>query len=256
MERDRVLHAWALLLVRHPLLMSKISEQSYDDIYFSYDPPPDIHTVLTVAKESLRYRKSTDNLVEEYMNGPRILGPHRASILQIGLPESNFGSSGDLDGEYEVMIMAAHTICDGMAHNSIMNELYMLLGSDNFTASLADMIVRELDKAHRIPRSVEERLPPLGGGSKLARKIGEAEYQKWNRRYIGNQTFPRSPSRRKPRYKRLVLNYSAEETSRILEKCTARRISITHAVFALCNLAWARQTGDTAAPTSDWIDPH
>lgn len=62
----------------------------------------------------------------------------------------------------------------------------------------------------------------------------------------GGHTFPRSAV--KGRSRRTIvptIPFSEETTKRILKKCKERGVSIANALFAVCNVAWARITAES-----------
>ncbi|QRW20465.1 hypothetical protein RhiXN_09440 [Rhizoctonia solani] len=85
----------------------------------------------------------------------------------------------------------------------------------------------ELDKQNGLPRSMEAALPALPNG--LRRAIGMVDDQLLSTKQIGGQSFPKvKGATRKTVFRR----------SRSIK--SANGVSVSSAVFALCNIAWAK----------------
>lgn len=146
------------------------------------------------------------------------------------------------------MLCATHYLGDGMALHTFMNEFYTLLGSDKSTFEFAKMIESQVGCLSTLPSSLEDRLPTTGDGSKLANAVGSDECARNDAKLVGGQTFPGAKVKQPRQTVVPTFAYSSEETKTILGSCKKNGVTIAHAVFALCNIAWARQTSDKSMP--------
>ena len=256
------------MLLRHPLLASTIAAAGYDDVRFAYSPPATFDEALAMAEDRLCLTDIGTNIIDTYLNGTRSLSNDRLAMLVVAFP-SSVAASGlptppitpDLrmngtentdqtqnepptHGSYEVMLCATHFLGDGMALHTFMNDLYTLLHDES--ADFAELAQPLLARPQEIPVSLEDRLPL--GAARLAQAARKDEHRRSEGKLIGGQVFPAV----KGRERRTVVPtfaYTEAETKAILSKCKAKGVTIAHAVFALCNLAWARRTDDRADPT-------
>lgn len=177
-----------------------------------------------------------------------------------GSPDRNGQGDGEVKEKFEIMLCATHFIGDGMALHTFMNEFYTLLGSDKSVGDLEDMIEDQLYVPPcRLPLGLEDRLPGPGQrlagqgeeeaqGQRLKKAVGDAAYDCSERRLVGGQSFPLAGRGRQRRTVVPTFAYTPEQTKRILSKCKANGVTIAHAVFALCNIAWTRLTGSSEMP--------
>jgi hypothetical protein len=183
------------------------------------------------------------DLIDEYLNGPRTLSDDRLSSLFVKCTQ------GEHNDTLEIMLAATHFLGDGMALHTFMNEFYTLLGSIKTIFDIKEMIEESLDmEYHPLPSSLEDQLSPPA--SSMARVVGAEEYQRSEARNIGGQTFPVSKIKKERKTSVPTFAYTQEETQLILKKCKANGVTIAHAVFALCNVAWARRAKSTLEPWS------
>lgn len=241
MAKDRLLHLWAYQLLRHPLLAARLESSSYEQVRFVNAAPRSLSEALSVASRLFTYVASGGDIMSTYLNGPRTLANDRLAMLFVTSPE-------DPQDEYEVMLCATHFLGDGMALHTFMNELYTLVGSDKSVADLQHMIKDELDAALDLPASLEERLPSVGNGSKFAAAVGAEEYRRNEAKLVGGQGFPSNSAKMERHTVVPTFAYSAEETKKILAACKGKGVTIAHAMFALCNIAWSRRASNTIAP--------
>jgi hypothetical protein len=147
------------------------------------------------------------------------------------------------------MLCATHFIGDGMALHTFMNEFYTLLGSSSSVADLREMILAKLypEEPQPIPQGLESQLPAASAWRTV---VGAVDSKLNQSRLTGNQSFPLIPaSQRKPRQTVVpTIAYSSDETKRILSSCKANGVTVAHAVFALCNMAWARMAPSSRDP--------
>lgn len=265
----RVLHAWAYQLLQQPLLGSHVRFQGYQDVSFEHAVPRTLAEALGQAQDRLvRFVSRSDKeMVDAYLNGPRTLSNERLALLCVAErapqghtpPDSPVRADANDEieteprpeprTEYEIMLCATHYLGDGMALHTFMNELYGLLGSDKTVDDFAALIRAQVGEPAPtgIPLPLEDRLP--APRSRLVEAVGAEEYKRSEARLIGGQSFPGPASKRERHTVVPTFAYSEAETKRILAACKAHGVTIAHAAFALCNLAWARHTLDRTAPS-------
>ncbi|TFK99712.1 hypothetical protein BDV98DRAFT_570723 [Pterulicium gracile] len=254
-ERSRVAMVWAILRVRHPLLASRIEMHAYDDVRFVYDSPVSPGQALSRAEDSLDYRTQTkDELLDSYLNGPRTLSDSRLSYLILSLPSEE--SAESISTEVHLMICATHFLGDGMALHAFANDFFTLLTSEKSVVELTSQLGEEwesrcsgvTDESAVIPGSMESKLP-LQTASKLRQAAAKVDFQCSQEQFIGGQSFPR---RRAGPRKTIVPTVSFDEvkTKQMLKNCKAHGVSISAALFAICDIAWARlRKGSPELPT-------
>jgi len=228
-----VLHIWALLLLSHPLLSSKIRSSSYQNVTFNYTRPSTFDQALNIADDLFNHfdKSQRIDLIDEYLNGNRTLSNERLGML--------FLKNNDKD-EWEIMLTATHFLGDGMALHTLMNQFYILLSSTKTIKDLEGDIEEALNLKVELPKSLEDRLPQ--SSSSIASIVGQEEYIRSENKNIGGQSFPVAKSKKERRTVVPTFAYNEAETKRILGKCKANGVTIAHAIFALCNIAWARKT--------------
>lgn len=94
----------------------------------------------------------------------------------------------------------------------------------------------------RLPPALEERLNTPTSMGRMAWAAARVEFQRNQGQLIGGHSFPRM----KKGTRHTVVptdGYSKEETSAILKTCKANGSTISHAVFALANIAHLKVTG-------------
>ncbi|KAI9435803.1 hypothetical protein H4582DRAFT_1817187 [Lactarius indigo] len=212
----RVRAAWAILRMRHPLLASRVVMRDYDDLRFVYSPPLSPEQALTEASSQLEYRHQTKD-------------------------------DDDIVTDYELFICAAHYIGDGIAANQFANDFFGLLSCANSQEAMEQLAAdewkqrcgRRLPPDVPLPASVEENLGT--DSSRFRRVAGRIDFQNFLDKQIGGQAFPR---RSDPVRHTIVLTTSFDEkkTKAMLKACKARGVSISSAMFAICNIAWARMS--------------
>jgi hypothetical protein len=251
---DRVLHIWALQLLRHPLLAGTIASIGYEDVRFVHARPANYVDALREASMRFDFVRSSRNVVDAYLNGERSLGDHMLAKLVLVAPPlftppgSPGGPAESLDrGAYELMLCATLFLGDGMALHTTMNDFYTLLGSDKTVRELEGMIREQLAQASavQLPKGLEACLPKQ---SKLQEAAGQVAYDQAERRLVGGQSFPGPEVRQERRTVVPTFAYNADDTKKILSKCKANGVTIAHAIFALCNIAWTRVNGPSADP--------
>ncbi|KZW03307.1 hypothetical protein EXIGLDRAFT_712338 [Exidia glandulosa HHB12029] len=273
---DRVAAVWAVLRTRHPLLGARIDPRSYDDVRFVYSPPKSAAAAIASARDNMEFRvQSKDDLVNTYLNGPRTLSndrlsyvvvatPHDTPDFPYAAPNNSFAPSlanltllppmpslqNTVDGpgqEFHFLLAAPHCLGDGMALYRMSDEFFEMLASDKTDAQLKELVHLEWERAVAgaeeatcpIPEPLEARMPEPS--SRLASAFEKVDYVRSQDRLIGGHSFPRPKSKLGPRH--IVFPtyaFSAEKSKKVIKTCKAHGVSFSHALFALCNLAWAR----------------
>ncbi|KAF8735009.1 hypothetical protein AX14_002919 [Amanita brunnescens Koide BX004] len=243
--RDRVCLVWAIMRLRHPLLASTVRMNDYHDVRFGYTLPENSKAALSSADHHLEYRSHSHDLVDSYLNGPRTLSNERLSYLIVNLPNSQPTGSDEVDCDF--LICATHFLGDGMALHQFANDFFSLLGGDWTTSDLSKILDDEICNRRAamkyLPKALEDRLPPTQDGH-FQRAAKLVDYHRSQEKNIGGQAFPRQSG--SPR-KTVVHNeaFDAQRTKAILKKCKAQGVSVSSALFAACNLAWARTSSQS-----------
>ncbi|CAK5272170.1 unnamed protein product [Mycena citricolor] len=239
---ERVRIAWSLIRRRHPLLMcSVIADESLPESpRFRFVPPQTTEDALEEAMRAIRHSEETrEELFSAYMDGPRILSDERLSFLVI----SSQGPQDVHSSEYGIFMCAPHFLGDGTALHLTTHELVSLLTSGKADAELMEELSEPRNWMDALPPSLESRLrPPASAFGKAACKIN---YFQSLSREIGGHRLPRV--QRAP--KRTLFQeheFSSDKTASILARCKANGVTVNHALVALCNVAWARCTSQTA----------
>ncbi|OSD03262.1 hypothetical protein PYCCODRAFT_1434677 [Trametes coccinea BRFM310] len=278
-RRERVCTVWAILRLRHPMLCARAEMRDYDDVRFTYLAPTSAREAYDDADANLEYRIQTkDELIDTYLNGPRTLSNDRLSYLILSEPSTSPGlmptpprtpsptaaffetdaaseeNVAEQKRDYELLICAMHFLGDGMALHQFANDFFGLLGGPKSDDDLREILEEEWCTRWRVapeecilPPALENNmpLPPL----KFRRVAAHVDFKLSQQRLIGGQVFPR---RKHPERLTIVPTVSIpeERTKAILKKCKANGVSISAALFAICNVAWARMGGGSkAAPT-------
>ncbi|KAG8918261.1 hypothetical protein FRC01_001955 [Tulasnella sp. 417] len=253
----RVLATWALLLLRHPLLSSRVIppppnespfHTDYSSTRLSYTAPASPAEVLRKAEDLLEFQRnvSRDQLFDRFLNGERVLGENRLSYLIV--TESLSDAEREC-AEYSLLICSTHFSADGVSFHQFGNEFFTIIagtemGSMCTDADLEDLVRKEW-RARWGPRAttvalpppVEDRLPPVG--NMLKKAVGRVDFLNTTREQIGGHALPRTTGMKR---KEIVQAITFDEfTSRtILQKCKSQGVSFSNALFALCALAWSR----------------
>ncbi|KAF9245806.1 hypothetical protein BU15DRAFT_40570 [Melanogaster broomeanus] len=265
-RRARVRAVWAILRVRHPLLASKVIAHNYEDVRFMYTPPLSPEDALLDAETNIEHRDaSKDELIDAYLNGKRTLSNERLSYLVVSpcgapslpsppltpthttTPETTVTAEERLETtcHHDILICAAHFIGDGMALHQFANDFFELLGSGKtqheLEGQLRDEWVKHCspspDKTLVLPNAMEDNLPIETNRFRCA--AGKVDFSISQRKAIGGQTFPRKPMQAVHTIVPTV-SYDKDRTKAILKRCKANGVSISAALFAICNIVWAQ----------------
>ncbi|KAF9454147.1 hypothetical protein P691DRAFT_718074 [Macrolepiota fuliginosa MF-IS2] len=247
--RDRVHLVWAILRARHPLLGARIEMHGYDDIRFVYDCPKRAEDILQSALGGLEFRSQTKNeLIDSYLNGDRTLSNDRLSYLILSSGSAPQDGTVDENAEqtFDLLICATHYLGDGMALHTFANHFFGLLGGSLSENELGELLEHEFNRLyvgndnldHTLPRHVEDRLPPLPE-SKFFKAVSKVDFKLNQRKLLGGHGFPR----RHNQFRHTIVptfSFDPSRTKAILQNCKVNGVSISSALFALCNVAWAR----------------
>jgi len=224
--------------------------RDYDDVRFVYLAPRSAEHALDLADINLEYRTQTkDELIDSYLNGRRTLSNDRLSYLVVSSRISTTDPAENADN-CDFLICATHFLGDGMALHQFANDFFGLLGSSS-TGDLAILLSNEWqmrcakldDSAVALPISLEDRLPQ--SGSKFCQLIGRVDFERSQAKLIGGHTFPRKAGA--PRHTVVpTVSIDVDRTKKILKNCKARGVSISSALFAVCNIAWVKSSGRKA----------
>ncbi|KAF7981093.1 hypothetical protein HWV62_34793 [Athelia sp. TMB] len=239
-SRERVRAVWSTLRARHPLLASRVVMRGYDDVRFEYVRrlPKD---ELAEADVNLEFRTdSKDDLIDSYLNGPRTLSDNRLSYL---IMSQNVHSPQNFD----FLLCTTHFIGDGMSLHQFANDFLHLLASDTTIDELEAGLSSEWQKRVAqspigLPDALETSFPPE---SQLRRAARDAEFRKKEERQIGGHAFSRRSSSSRHTVTRVV-SFDAARTKAILQQCKSHGVSVSAALFAICNVAWIRRTPSNA----------
>ncbi|KAJ3721745.1 hypothetical protein C8R42DRAFT_580772 [Lentinula raphanica] len=255
LARDRVALVWAILRLKHPLLACCVEMHSYNDIRFVLKPHASPEVTLYSANENLLYRQGTTaELIDSYLNGPRTLSAERLSCLILSEDHSYASESvipsaeSDTWFEYDLLLCTTHFIGDGMALHQCANDFFTLLSSKQSTGELYDFLKEEWRIRFgnqyteiSLPKSLEERLPHCSG--KFQKVASMVDFELSQGRLVGGHSFPR----RKGNDRRTVVPtvaFDEDRTKKVLKLCKSHNVSISSALFAICNIAWLRTRND------------
>ncbi|EJF66868.1 hypothetical protein DICSQDRAFT_131140 [Dichomitus squalens LYAD-421 SS1] len=277
-RRSRVRAVWAILRMRHPLLCARAEMHDYDDVRFVFDAPSSAQDALLSADANLEYRMQTkDELMESFMNGPRTLSNDRLSYLIISEPitspelmptpprtpspalsephepeleaaDDEGHQEAERTHQYELLICAMHFIGDGMALHTFANEFFGLLGGEKSEDELRDMLEDEwrsrwavAPEECALPSALEDNMPL--SPAKFRRVAAKVDFQLSEQRLVGGQVFPRS---KHPERHTIIptVTFPEDRTKAILKKCKAHGVSVSAALFAICNVAWVRTAAE------------
>ncbi|KAJ3733128.1 hypothetical protein DFJ43DRAFT_1138159 [Lentinula guzmanii] len=241
MDPLRIAICWALIRSRHPLLMAKViwdrnsgvSQTADEEPYFWFSPPKN---KLKESKESLIFNNlSKDELITNYLNGSRTLSDERMSYLVISTPSHPEPSTDDDEGNYDLLMCAPHFIGDGASLHQCTHELLALLASPQTTHGLMQSLIQPSNWVELLPPALESRLPALSSG--IGKAAAKVNFLQTLHKEIGGHTLRRQE--RGPQQTVMVeKSFSEENTVKILAKCKQNDVTINHALFALCNVAW------------------
>ncbi|KAG1813317.1 uncharacterized protein BJ212DRAFT_1482771 [Suillus subaureus] len=253
-RRERVLMVWAILRIRHPLLASNVVMQGYDDVKFVFTPPQSPGDALVNADCNLEYRTSTkDELIDSYLNGARTLSNDRLSYLIVSQGGTSLPSPPitprSISPFNECESPSYNHDRDGMALHQLANDLFGLLGGDKTIAELEAQLKEELSsrwdadstRTAVLPNALEDNFTV--SPSKLRNAAEKVDFQLSQRRLVGGHSFRRQT--KQPRHTIVpTVSFDPERTKSILKRCKTHGVSVSAAIFAACNIAWAKMCSE------------
>ncbi|KAF8327291.1 uncharacterized protein EI90DRAFT_1840322 [Cantharellus anzutake] len=267
----RIHLAWTILLVRHPPFASSIRMDPgcYDQTRFEYIPPSSPNAALSEALASLEisFDKTGKEVVDEFINGPRILSDQKLGCLIVSLPPNayalqsihGFEKSHKTRITCEMLIGLAHFTADATAVHQFTNELLSLLGgpsTSNHSPRSEDELRGILEDEWNIrwgvrgarfgpegftpmPEPAEERMHTPTNRLRLAAE--KIAFQNFQNKEIGGHLLPRTKPTSKRRHNKITTMVIPEHLSQIIvAKCKAQGVTVSNAVFTLCSFAWIR----------------
>ncbi|EJD40844.1 hypothetical protein AURDEDRAFT_115711 [Auricularia subglabra TFB-10046 SS5] len=163
------------------------------------------------------------------------------------------------DAELDILIAATHFVGDGIALHTFANDFLQLIagidegtGAQRTEAQLLAILEEEWQRrwgtdssdvqSFALPSTLERGLPMAT--TRFARAAARVDFLNDQQKFIGGQSFPRSPVKRGRHTIVPTLSFEPEVTRRMLKRCKANGVSISSALFAVANIAWARVTQD------------
>lgn len=137
--------------------------------------------------------KPVDDLIEDYLNGPRFLSSDRLSYIHLAVRVDDTS----LVREYNLLLYITHAVSDAYSAHGICNSLFVLLGgsrarglSANSDEELACLLQYEWQKRWSsartdvdvIPRCAEQRIP--SASNKFLAVASKLEFTARQSRYI------------------------------------------------------------------------
>jgi hypothetical protein len=166
-------------------------------------------------------------------------------------PDPSSSSVGDdqPEREFNLLICAAHFLGDGMALHQFAHDFFTLLGSERSVADLEEMLGNEWTErwgpdavtSDILPCSIEESMPQYAG--RFRRAVAAVDFKTSQSKLIGGQAFPKVAAKERRTIVPTV-SFDEDKTKAMLKVCKAHGVSISAALFALCNIVWARMRPD------------
>ncbi|KIY73467.1 hypothetical protein CYLTODRAFT_216536 [Cylindrobasidium torrendii FP15055 ss-10] len=261
---SRVSLVWAILRLRHPLLAARVNIMDYDVIRFEHSFPKSPLDAVSEARANIQYKPlDKDALIDGYLNGPRTLSNDKLACLllsstssdtMVQSPPATPVSNSSMNTEnadlrqHDILICTTHFVGDGMALHQTANDFFALLGSSHDQQALWAMVEQEWraqrSKESILPTPLEHRLPLPEKPSKFRDAVARVDYENLQKKQIGGQVFPKRHGKTRHTVVPTVAIDEAR-TKRILKTCKANGVSISAAMFALCNVAWTRASGNS-----------
>ncbi|KAF5366079.1 hypothetical protein D9757_012389 [Collybiopsis confluens] len=172
------------------------------------------------------------NLISNYLNGPQTLSDERMSYLVICNPMESIYNDGH-NGQFELFMCAPHFIGDGASLHQCTHKFMTLLVSPQSSYDLLQILILPLNWVDLLPPALESRIQiPSSGIARAAAK--------------GGHTLRRT--QRSPQKTILIeKSFTESQTKKILAKCEQNGVTVNHALFALCNVAWGQSNLDFKA---------
>lgn len=131
-----------------------------------------------------------------------------------------------------------------MALHQFAHDFFTLLGSQSSVHDLEETLNKEWTErwaSDILPCSIEESMPQHTG--RFRRAVAAVDFNSNQNKQIGGQVFPKVSAKER---RTIVPTVSFDEnrTKAMLKTCKAHGVSISAALFALCNVVWARMRPD------------
>ncbi|KAK7440236.1 hypothetical protein VKT23_017177 [Stygiomarasmius scandens] len=239
LQHDRVATAWAVIRSRHPLLMSTIvvDQNTPNVAFFNFSPPETVGDAISEAQGALVFtHKSQDDLISDYMNGPRTLSNDHLSYLIISTPQAVTNAAQET-ASYDLLMCAPHFAGDGSSLHQCTHELLALLSSPLSNAQISEELSNGNVWNDVLPPALESRLPVKQ--HIFPKAVAQVNYAQTLRKEIGGHVFSRT-QRAAQRTASVEMVFDETETASILRNCKSQNVTVNHALFVLCNFAWGR----------------
>lgn len=186
MSPARLLLAWSILRLRHPLIACRISmtapvpprgasqatlEAYYRSASFILDSPRSPTEALNGALNSLTLqhgrhssRKRSEDYVWEYNNGPRTLSPQKLVTFHFARATSSRSDAGvDTAGggekrqQYLLFTSQLHTVLDGISTFMLLDEMFSLIGGNSPISSSSTLTAQSVGRGSQESPNVVPR---------------------------------------------------------------------------------------------------
>jgi len=136
-----------------------------------------------------------------------------------------------------------------MALHQFAHEFFTLLGSQSSAKDFEETLNKEWVERWGnqavvqdvLPCSIEESMiHPTG---RLRRAVAAVDFKSSQSKLIGGQSFPKVSGKERRTIVPTV-SFDEERTKAMLKACKAHGVSVSVALFALCNVVWARMHPD------------
>ncbi|KAH9829912.1 uncharacterized protein C8Q71DRAFT_394321 [Rhodofomes roseus] len=255
---DNVVHAWAALRLRHPLLSSTVAFHAAQRPEFVYASPLTMAHALRAARAQIEFHTFDDQDTATEALRDRWLTPDSEDALDVrsGTCSLYWGRDADAGtGRYILGIMMAHAVADGRRRANIVRCMLELLATPGRAQrELAAHFAGETPVVE-IPPAMDSLLPDTSKSDPAelakAKEVFDELIKFRSKRLSG--LVPDGDLKEEnfqPRFRRQI--WSIEETRRILMACKARGVTITH--LANVSSAFASVQCQGAAQPSDSED--
>jgi len=137
-----------------------------------------------------------------------------------------------------------------MALHQFAHDFFTLLGGQSSARDLEQILNREWIErwgpqavaSDVLPCSIEESMPQFTG--RFRRAVATVDFKSSQSKLIGGQVFPKVSAKERRTIVPTV-SFDEDRTKAMLKACKAHGVSISAALFALCNIVWARMYPDS-----------
>ena len=151
--------------------------------------------------------------------------------------------------DFDLLICATHFLGDAMSLHQLAHELFTLLGSRNSVQDFEEILHKEWIErwgpqavaSDVLPCSIEESMPQPSG--RLRRAVAAVDFESSQSKLIGGQVLPKVSTKERRTIVPTV-SFDEDRTKAMLKTCKDRGVSISAALFALCNVVWTRMNPD------------